>query len=69
MQKMNSGIVQKLDNDPEAKQAFETLLKRLPEDQRERATASIAKHVFRLTNPRDENSNTQSAGTGRRMAA
>ena len=29
MQKMNSGIVQKLDNDPEAKQAFETLLKRV----------------------------------------
>lgn len=50
MQKMNSGIVQKLDDDPEAKQAFETLLKRLPEDQRERATASIAKHIFRLTN-------------------
>ena len=67
MQKMNSGIVQKLDDDPEAKQAFETLLKRLPEDQRERATASIAKHVFRLTNPREENSKTQSAGMGRRM--
>jgi hypothetical protein len=48
MQKMNNGIMQKRDNDPEAKQAFETLLKRLPEDQRERATASIARHVFRL---------------------
>jgi hypothetical protein len=64
MQKMNSGIMQKLDNDPEAKQAFETLLKRLPEDQRERATASIARHVFRLTNPRDENGKTPSAGAG-----
>ena len=70
MQKMNSGIVQKLDNDPEAKQAFETLLKRLPEDQRERATASIARHVFRLTNPREENgkAQTQGAGASRRMA-
>ena len=67
MQKMNSGIMQKLDGDPEAKQAFETLLKRLPEDQRERATASIARHVFRLTNPREENSRAQAAGTGRRM--
>ena len=66
---MNSGIVQKLDNDPEAKQAFETLLKRLPEDQRERATASIARHVFRLTNPREEKSQTQSVGAGRRMSA
>lgn len=69
LQKMNSGIVQKLDGDPEAKQAFETLLKRLPEDQRERATASIARHVFRLTNPREEKSQTQGAGAGRRMAA
>ena len=69
MQKMNAGITQKLDNDPEAKQAFETLLKRLPEDQRERATASIARHVFRLTNPRAENSQGQGAGTGRRMSA
>jgi hypothetical protein len=71
MQKMNSGIMQKLDGDPEAKQAFDTLLKRLPEDQRERATASIARHVFRLTNPREENSksHTQGAGAGRRMAA
>ena len=65
MQKMNSGIMQKLDNDPEAKQAFETLLKRLPEDQRERATASIARHVFRLTNPREEKSQDAKRGSGK----
>ena len=69
MEKMNAGIVQKLDNDPEAKQAFNTLLKRLPEDQRERATASIARHVFKLTNPREENANGQTVGAGSRMRA
>ena len=69
MEKMNAGIMQKLDDDPEAKQAFDTLLKRLPEDQRERATASIARHVFKLTNPREENANGQTASTGRRMSA
>ena len=69
LQKMNEGITKKLDDDPEAKQAFDTLLKRLPEDQRERATASIAKHVFRQTNPREENgkAQTQGVGAGRRM--
>src|SRR5207302_854217 len=54
VQKMNNGIMQKLESDPEAKQAYDTLLKRLPEDQRERATASIARHVFRLGTPRNE---------------
>jgi hypothetical protein len=66
MQKMNSGIMQKLDNDPEAKQAYETLLKRVPEADRERATASIARHVFQLGTPRNERAKTQSAGTGMR---
>ena len=32
MQKMNNGIMDKIDKDPEAKQALDTLLKRLPED-------------------------------------
>jgi hypothetical protein len=69
LQKMNNGIMQKLDGDPEAKQAFDTLLKRLPEDQRERATASIARHVFRLTHPREERPQGQSNTPGRRIAA
>jgi len=68
IQKMNSGIMLKLDSDPEAKQAFDTLLKRLPEDQREWATASIARHVFRLTNPNNDTSKTQTVGAGRRMS-
>jgi hypothetical protein len=66
LQKMNSGIMQKLDHDPEAKQAYETLLKRVPEADRERATASIARHVFQLGAPRNERAQTPSAGTGMR---
>jgi ATPase subunit of ABC transporter with duplicated ATPase domains len=66
MQKMNSSIMQKLDNDPEAKQAFETLLKRVPEADRERAAANIARHVFNLGAPRNDRARTQSAGTGMR---
>jgi hypothetical protein len=69
LQKMNEGIIKKLDGDPEAKQAFDTLLKRLPENQREQAKASIARHVFRLTNPQDENDKVQTQSVGRRMGA
>jgi hypothetical protein len=63
---MNAGIMQKLDGDPEARQAYDTLLKRVPEADRERATASIARHVFKLGVPREETS--QIASEGRRMA-
>ena len=66
MQKMNSGIMQKLNDDPEAKQAYEILLKRVPEADRERATASIAKHVFQLGAPRNDRAKTQGAGGGMR---
>jgi ATPase subunit of ABC transporter with duplicated ATPase domains len=67
LQKMNSGIMQKLDNDPEAKQAYETLLKRVPEADRERATASIARHVFQLGAPRNDRAKTPGAGGGMRV--
>ena len=66
MQKMNSGIMQKLNDDPEAKQAYEILLKRVPEADRERATASIARHVFQLGAPRNDRAKSQGAGGGMR---
>ena len=66
MQKMNSGIMQKLNDDPEAKQAYEILLKRVPEADRERATASIARHVFQLGAPRNDRAKTPGAGGGMR---
>ena len=67
MQKMNSGIMQKLNDDPEAKQAYEILLKRVPEADRERATASIARHVFQLGAPRNDRAKTPGAGGGMRV--
>ena len=67
LQKMNAGILQKLQDDPETKLAYETLLKRVPENQRERAAGAIARHVFRQGSPREEPSKTQSNGTGRRL--
>jgi len=51
-QKMNNGIMAKLEQNPEAKAAFETLVKSLPEDQRERAMISIARQTLRITTPR-----------------
>jgi hypothetical protein len=63
-QKMNAGVMKKLDGDPEAKQAYETLLKRLPEDQRERAMASVARHVLRITSPREQKPRAETAGMG-----
>jgi hypothetical protein len=68
LQKMNNGIMQKLESDPEAKQAFDTLIKRLPENERERATAQLARHVLKIGNtPQNSRAQTQSAGM--KMAA
>ena len=64
LQKMNNGIMKKIDGDPEAKRAYDTLLRRVPEDQRERATASVARHVLRITAPREARSNGEAVGGG-----
>lgn len=69
IQKMNHGIMQKLEGDPDAKQAFDTLLKRVPEADRERASAQLARHVFRLGARQEGNSKSQTVATGVRMGA
>lgn len=66
-QKMNNGIMKKLDTDPEAKRAYETLLQRVPEGERERAMTSVARHVLRLTAPREARSKEQTVGAGVKM--
>jgi hypothetical protein len=66
-QKMNNGIMKKLDGDPEAKRAYETLLQRVPEGERERAMTSVARHVLRLTAPREARSKEQTVGAGVKM--
>jgi hypothetical protein len=55
-QKMNDGILRRLEQNPEAKQAYEALVKDLPEDQREKAMISIARQAMRVTAPRQAQS-------------
>lgn len=51
-EKMNAGILRRLDQNPELKQAYETLVKHLPEDQREKVMLSIAGRTMRSITPR-----------------
>jgi hypothetical protein len=51
-QKMKDGILRKLEQNPELKQAYETLVKHLPEDQREKVMVSIASRTMRSITPR-----------------
>ena len=57
-QKMREGIVRKLEQDPELKQAYQNLVKNLPEDQREQAMINIAARTMRDLTPKE----TQKAG-------
>ena len=67
VQKKHTYNLQKLEGDPEAKQAYETLLKRVPEADRERLSAGLASHVLRLVTPHKDAAKTQSQGA--KMAA
>ena len=49
---MRKGILRKLEQDPELKQAYQTLVKNLPEDRREQAMVSIAARTMRNIAPR-----------------
>lgn len=53
-QKMKDGILRKLEQNPELKQAYETLVKHLPEDQREKTMVAIASRTMRSITPRQE---------------
>ena len=56
LQKMKDGILRKLEQNPELKQAYETLVKNLPEDQREKVMVSIASRTMRSITPRQTQS-------------
>ena len=51
-EKMQAGVMKKLDQNPEMKKAFETVVKDLPEDQREKVMASMALRAMRALAPR-----------------
>lgn len=42
-ERLDNGLLRKIEENPELKRDYETLLKHLPEDQRERAKVSIAR--------------------------
>ena len=46
-EKMHAGVMKKLDQNPEMKKALETVVKNLPEDQREKVMASLAMRAMR----------------------
>lgn len=58
-EKMKTGILKKLEQNPELKQAYQTLVKHLPEDQREKTMVAIAGRTMRSLAPR------QSAATAK----
>lgn len=60
-EKMRAGVLKKLDQNPEMKKAFETVVKNLPEDQREKVMASLAMRAMRAVTPR-QTAPTQTAG-------
>ena len=60
-EKMHTGMMKKLDENPEMKQAYETLVKNLPEDQRERMMTTLAARTMRTITPR-KNQPAQQAG-------
>lgn len=61
-EKMSAGIMRKLDANPEMKQAYENLVKNMPEDQREKAMVSIAARTLRTVTPRQQQQQTPVAG-------
>jgi hypothetical protein len=48
---MRAGILKKLDENPELKEAYRSLVKNLPADQQEKAMASIAMRTMRTVAP------------------
>lgn len=52
-QKLDNGLLRKVEDNPELKSAYENLLKHVPDDQRERARVSIARTLV-LSQSRSE---------------
>ena len=63
-QRMREGIMKKLDQKPEMKAAYETLVKNLPEDQREKMVATLAVRTMRAVHATRAASVTSERGSG-----
>lgn len=53
-EKMNQGILSKLDENPELKERIEAMVKHLPEDQREKMKVSFASQLMRAERPKQK---------------
>lgn len=51
-EKMQAGILRKLDENPEMKQSIQAMVKNMPEEHKERAMVSIARQTMRATAPK-----------------
>jgi hypothetical protein len=67
-EKLDAGILRRLNENPETKQAYELLVKHLPEDQREQAMVSLARQnmrtTARITRPGPGQARSQGVGVG-----
>ena len=69
-QKRNEYNLQKLEKDPEAKKAYEILLSRVPEKDRERMAGFVASQVLRIGEPRGTRAEkSQAPKAGMKVAA
>ncbi len=49
-QRINDGVMKQINRDPDLKQAYETLVRNVPEDQREAVMAQVARDTMRTLN-------------------
>lgn len=61
-ERMQEGVLNKLNDNPEMKQHIEGLVKHLPEDQRESAMIAIASRTMQALKPKQEQQQTQGQG-------
>jgi len=64
MQKLDAGLLRKVNENPETKQALETLVKHLPEGQREEAIVRLARQNLRTTARLTQPKQAESQGVG-----
>lgn len=55
MQKLDAGILRKLDENPEVKKAYEVILKDVPEDQRQERMVRLHRAALRTSAPQTQN--------------
>jgi hypothetical protein len=63
-QRMREGLMKKINASPELKQAYETLVKNVPDDQREEVMSQIARQTQRVVSRSQAQQQTKGEGVG-----